>query len=49
MSKEKRVRRLEERDAFWRGVKACIQWIGGVLVGGSMFFYYLLEVLERIR
>ncbi len=49
MSKGKRMRRLERRDSYWRGVKNCIQWIGGVLVGGSMFLYYLLEILDRMK
>lgn len=43
------MRRLEQNDSFWSGVKSCIQWIGGVLVGGSMFFYYLLEILEHLK
>lgn len=38
-----------ERVAFWRGVKSCLQWIGGALLGGVMFFYYLFEVVDRLR
>lgn len=49
MAKGKSMRRLEKRDAFWRGVKACMQWIGGALLGGAMFLYYLLEVIDKFR
>ncbi len=43
------MRKLERHNSYWKGVKACVQWIGGVLVGGTMFFYYLLEILERVK
>lgn len=48
MGKEKRMRRLERENLFWKGVKACAMWIGGTLLGTAAFFYYVLEIIDRL-
>ena len=43
------MRRLERDNQYWRGVKACALWIGGALLGGAAFAYYVIEIVEKIR
>ena len=44
----KRMRFLEQREAYWKGFRAGLATTGAALIGLSALVYYIVEIVKAV-
>lgn len=48
MTWDKRMRFLEQREAYWKGFRAGLATTGAALIGLSALVYYIVEIVKAV-